>query len=125
MHSYPIPSRVLVLALLVGLAGSSGCRDELHWLDADTGYLDEGGEDDGGASCSLSCSCSGGSLYVSNSCGTGSQNCSYGYDSYGRVDSLSCSYSNGHSFSCDLDYNSLGQASGGCSGGGDSCSFYC
>ncbi len=89
--------------------------------DGDVGYDDDD-------CCSLSCSCSGGSLSAGLSCGTSSMSCSYSYDSYGRPSYISCSYSNGTSFGCSVNWNSLGQASGTCTtsyGGGDSCSFSC
>ncbi len=105
----------------------------LHWHDApysDTAapVLDTDAEQETDETCEISCSCSGGSLSVGLSCGTGSVSCSYGYNSSGQVSSMSCSYSNGADFSCSVSYNSLGQASGTCTtyeDGYDSCSFSC
>ena len=73
--------------------------------------------------CKLSCSASSGGISVGLSCGSSKRTCNYGRDTSGRVTSIRCSYDNGRSFSCRIRYNGLGQASGSCSGEGDTCSF--
>jgi hypothetical protein len=116
-----------------------GCREgDVYWFDSCGQQEDlaeacpEGEVCKGGAcvedvpdppspSCSLECSNDGN---VGLTCGTGSMSCSNSYDSHGRVSHVSCTYSNGKSFSCSISYNSLGQASGSCSGEGDSCYFH-
>lgn len=77
----------------------------------------------GAAMCKLSCSATGSSLSVGLSCGSGSRTCNYSYDSSQRVTGMSCTYGNGKKFSCSINYNSLGQPHGSCSGEGQTCTF--
>ena len=96
-----------------GASGSSG---------GDSGG--SGDDDDAAADgCDLSCSAGYDSISVGLSCGTSSRSCRNSWNSFGQLSGLSCSYSNGRSFSCHLSYNGLGQPSGSCSGEGDSCRF--
>ena len=115
-----------------------GCGDgDVYWFDScgrkeelaeacpegevcKSGACVEDVPDPPSTSCYLECS--GGDVGLT--CGTGSMSCSNSYDSHGRVSHVSCTYSNGKSFSCSISYNSLGQASGNCSGEGDSCYFH-
>lgn len=77
-----------------------------------------------GPSCDIECEADGDDVLVSLSCGSGSRECTYGHDSYGRVSFISCTYDNGTSFTCSIDYNSLGQPTGSCTGEGDTCYFF-
>jgi len=77
---------------------------------------------DRGTVCNLTCSWSDG-LRAGLSCGVGALQCMYRYNSLGQRTSASCRYADGHSFTCGINYNSLGRASGTCSGEGDTCSF--
>ena len=77
----------------------------------------------GGGSCSLSCWGDYDGFSVGLSCGTSSRTCTKGYNGFGQLNRLSCIYSNGRAFNCNLSYNGLGQASGTCNGEGDTCRF--
>lgn len=79
-----------------------------------------GGSGDG---CKLSCSGSGESFSAGLSCGTGTQSCENSYDGMGELSSVSCTYSNGKSFTCFINYDGVGHATGTCSGEGETCSF--
>ena len=128
-----------LLGVALGLLLLFGCEDAGdvlfygHGESVDLGSSDDSGDpvvdteddddDDDDEPCTLTCSATSDSISVGLSCGTGSRSCNYSYDSYGRVSHISCSYSNGTSFSCSVNYDSLGHPGGSCSGEGDTCYF--
>ncbi len=84
----------------------------------------QGGSGGSSSGCKMNCSTTSDSLNASLSCGSGSGSCSNIKDSFGRTTSMTCTYSNDKSFTCNVSYNSVGQPSGSCSGSsGASCSF--
>ena len=88
--------------------------------DRDTSDMGYDPDVDDPPECEIVCKSNG---EVGLTCGTNRMNCTNSYDSHGRVSYVRCTYSNGRSFSCDISYNSLGQARGHCTGEGDSCYF--
>jgi hypothetical protein len=84
---------------------------------------------DGSADCTLSCGVQSTMRAdvptVALSCGSNSINCTNTLDQFGRITSLSCSYSNGKHAGCTgVSYNNIGQITGGtCTGEGQTCTL--
>ena len=121
-------------------AGGGDCDDEDAETHPDISEECDGGFDrdcDGSAGyydtscCSLDCGCDGNDIsdvWVDLSCASTSRSCDYDYDGYDRPTKIECAYSNGTSFVCYIQYNSVGYPYGKCQtdfGGGQECTFDC
>ena len=126
----PLGVGLLAVIALLGVSCPSG-DGGLQWV----GYeepepADDDDDDDSGVECNIFCECEGdiSSLTVWMDCGEGSPDCTFGYDTYGRVDHMVCEYDNAVVFECLIDYDNLGRAHGTCSRwpiDTTSCSFWC